>query len=168
MVRECVGKLCVWKRTHKTWDIEQKRGLYLKFVRSRRRVQLAPRWPRITLWEHRYMLYESLSGHYRPLPWQRWGQMIVSLRFCKYQIFCTYERTLWVTLRALAGHVEALGCACRSLGTLNTARIASRSLWKATLASEVNFVHFQNCVIFHIFWPHVCHHRGLFFHTWKQ
>ena len=44
---------------HKQKDMLQNVGLRNKFVRHRGRLQLAQRRPRITLTEHKYMLYES-------------------------------------------------------------------------------------------------------------
>ena len=47
---------------HKQKVMLQNVRLHKKFVRHRGRLQLAQRRPRITLTEHRYMLYKSLSS----------------------------------------------------------------------------------------------------------
>ena len=61
--------------------------------------------PRNAIWS----LILTVLGHYRPLPRQRWGQMLVSWRFWKYQILAPmsgHYGSLCGSLLATSGPLE--------------------------------------------------------------
>ena len=76
------------------------------------------------------------------------GSNVSFVKVLRISNFGTYERSLWLTLRVLAGHFWAPGGACAGLWDLNDVSIASESLWGATLAFSGKFCFGQKNIIF--------------------